>query len=191
MNNFIIFGAPGAGKSIQAKKIAKIYHLKHLSTGKLIRKEIKNKTELGIKATKYSSKGDLVPDSLVIKILKKEIEKNPTSSGFVFDGFPRNLKQAQELDNMLNKKDAKVAAVLALEVPNQELIKRIKNRTKDSNRIDDRNEEIISNRLKIYSKDTQPLLSYYKKQNKVHKINGLGTIDEVTGRLNKVIDKLI
>ena len=191
MINFIIFGAPGAGKGTQAKKIANIHQLQHLSTGDLFRKEIKNKTELGIEAQNYSSKGELVPDSLVIEILKKEIEKHPESSGFIFDGFPRNLNQAQELDKMLKEKDTKIQAVLALEVPNEELIRRIKDRAKDSKRIDDQNEEIINNRLKIYKEDTQPLLNYYQEQNKVHNINGLGTIDEITDRLNKVIDKLI
>ncbi len=191
MINFIIFGAPGAGKGTQAKKIADIHQLQHLSTGDLFRKEIKNKTELGIEAQNYSSKGELVPDSLVIEILKKEIEKHPESSGFIFDGFPRNLNQAQELDKMLKEKDTKIQAVLALEVPNEELIRRIKDRAKDSKRIDDQNEEIINNRLKIYKEDTQPLLNYYQEQNKVHNINGLGTIDEITDRLNKVIDKLI
>ncbi|HKK54253.1 MAG TPA: adenylate kinase [Patescibacteria group bacterium] len=191
MINFIIFGAPGAGKGTQAKKIANIHQLQHLSTGDLFRKEIKNKTELGIEAQNYSSKGELVPDSLVIEILKKEIEKHPESSGFIFDGFPRNLNQAQELDKMLKEKDTKIQAVLALEVPNEELIRRIKDRAKDSKRIDDQNEEIINNRLKIYKEDTQPLLNYYQEQNKVHNINGLGTIDEITDRLNKAIDKLI
>jgi adenylate kinase len=190
MIKLIIFGAPGAGKGTQAKKIAEIHQLHHLSTGDLFRKEIKNKTDLGIEAKKYSSKGGLVPDSLVIEILKKEIEKYPKSSGFVFDGFPRNLNQAQELDKMLAKKNTEIQAVLALEVPDQELIKRIKNRAKNSSRVDDQNEEIINNRLEIYQKDTKPLLDYYQEQDKVYEINGLGDIDKITDRLNKVIDNL-
>jgi adenylate kinase len=190
MIKLIIFGAPGAGKGTQAKKIAEIHQLHHLSTGDLFRKEIKNKTDLGIEAKKYSSKGELVPDSLVIEILKKEIEKHPKSSGFVFDGFPRNLNQAQELDKMLAKKNTEIQAVLALEVPDQELIKRIKNRAKNSSRVDDQNEEIINNRLEIYQKDTKPLLDYYQEQDKVYEINGLGDIDKITDRLNKVIDNL-
>jgi adenylate kinase len=191
MINLIIFGAPGAGKGTQAKKIANIYKLYHLSTGDFIRKEIKNKTKLGLEAKNYSSKGELVPDSLVIEMLKKEIEKYPENSGFVLDGFPRNLNQAQELDKILNNKNTKVEAVLVLEVPNKELIKRIKNRAKNSNRVDDQNEKIINNRLKIYQKNTKPLINYYKKQNKVYEVNGLGYIEEITNRLNKVIDKLI
>jgi adenylate kinase len=165
MIKLIIFGAPGAGKGTQAKKIAEIHQLHHLSTGDLFRKEIKNKTDLGIEAKKYSSKGGLVPDSLVIEILKKEIEKHP-------------------------KRNAEIQAVLALEVPDQELIKRIKNRAKNSSRVDDQNEEIINNRLEIYQKDTKPLLDYYQEQDKVYEINGLGDIDKITDRLNKVIDNL-
>ncbi|MFP4514729.1 MAG: adenylate kinase [Parcubacteria group bacterium] len=191
MINLIIFGAPGAGKGTQAQKIAESHKLQHLSTGDLFREEIKNNTELGRKALDYSSKGELVPDSLVIEILKKEIEKHPESSGFVFDGFPRNLNQAQELDKILNEKNNNITAVLALDVPDQELIKRIKNRAKESNRIDDQNEEIINNRLDVYKQDTQPLLNYYQQEAKLHKINGLGTIDEVTNRLNEVVDKLV
>ncbi|MCF7795435.1 adenylate kinase [Patescibacteria group bacterium] len=191
MINIIIFGAPGAGKGTQAQKIAELHKLQHLSTGDLFRKEIKNKTDLGIEAQNYSSKGELVPDTLVIEILKKEIEKHPESSGFVFDGFPRNLNQAQELDKMLDEKDTQIQAVLALDVPDEELINRIKARAKDSNRIDDQNEDIIYNRLDIYKQDTQPLLDYYKQQSKVYKINGVGSINEITDRLNKVIDKLV
>jgi len=191
MINLIIFGAPGAGKGTQAKKIADIHKLHHLSTGDLFRREIENKTALGVEAQNYSSKGELVPDSLVIEILKKEIEKHPESSGFIFDGFPRNLNQAQELDRMLKDKGTNIQAVLALEVPDEELIKRITDRAKESKRIDDQNEEIIHNRLNIYKKDTQPLLNYYQDQDKVHVINGLGTIDEITDRLNKEVDKLI
>jgi adenylate kinase len=191
MINLIIFGAPGAGKGTQAKKIADIHQLHHLSTGDLFRKEIKNKTDLGIEAKNYSSKGELVPDILVIEILKKEIEKYPYGSGFIFDGFPRNLNQAQELDEVLSKKNTKIQATLVLDVPDQELIKRIKNRAKDSSRIDDQNEDIINNRLEIYKKDTKPLINYYQKQNKVYEVNGLGDIDDITDRLNKVIDNLV
>jgi adenylate kinase len=191
MINLIIFGAPGAGKGTQAQKIADIYKLQHLSTGDLFRQEIKNKTKLGIKAINYSSKGELVPDTLVIEILKKEINKYPQSAGFIFDGFPRNINQAQELDKILDEKETKIRAVLALEVPDQELIKRIKNRAKDSNRVDDQNEEIIHNRLEIYKRDTKPLLNYYQKQDKIHEVDGLGDIDDITDRLSNEIDKLL
>ena len=191
MINLIIFGAPGAGKGTQAKKIAEKYNLHHLSTGDLFRREISNKTDLGLKVEDYTNKGALVPDSLVIEMLKREVERHPQSLGFIFDGFPRNTKQAEKLDEMLKEKQQKITAVLVLDVENDELIKRIKNRAKNSNRPDDKNVEVINNRLQIYKDNTYPVLDYYQKQNKVYKIDGLGEIDDITNKLSKIIDNLL
>ncbi|PLX00961.1 MAG: adenylate kinase, partial [Marinilabiliales bacterium] len=166
MLNLILFGPPGAGKGTQSEKIIKKYGLIHLSTGDILRGEIKNKTELGLKAQEFMNKGMLVPDEVVIGMIKLKLEANKTAKGFIFDGFPRTKAQAEALDNLLSEMNTPISAMLALEVDHDELVKRLLNRGKDSGRSDDQDQSIINNRINVYHKETAPLIEYYSAQKK-------------------------
>lgn len=190
MLNLVLFGPPGAGKGTQAEKIVEKYQLVHFSTGDILRKEIANKTELGMKAQSFMEKGELVPDSLVIDIIKSVIERNKDAKGFVFDGFPRTIAQAKALDELLNGLQKPIKAMLSLEVEKQELINRLLKRGELSGRPDDKNTDVIENRIKVYNEQTSPLIDYYKQQNKHIGVEGMGTIDEIFDRLCSEIDKL-
>ena len=190
MKNLVLFGKPGAGKGTQAAFLKEKYGLVHISTGDLFRHHLKNGTELGVLAQSYMDKGQLVPDEVTIKILQEEIEKNPNAGGFIFDGFPRTIAQAEALDTFLASKQMSISATLALDADDEELIKRLVERGKVSGRSDDQDEGKIRNRFVEYNQKTAPLIDFYKKQGKYHPINGIGSIEEITQRLSNVIDVL-
>lgn len=183
MINLVLFGPPGAGKGTQAVSLVEKYNLYHLSTGDVFRYNISKETELGMLAKSYMDKGELVPDEVTIKMLKSEVEKQPEAAGFIFDGFPRTVAQAEALDAFLAEKDMKIDHVLSLEVPDEELVKRLLNRGKTSGRADDANEEIVWNRIKEYNSKTAPLKNFYEEQNKLRGIDGVGSLEDIFGRL--------
>lgn len=186
MLNIIIFGPPGAGKGTQSLKIAEKYGLKHLSTGDIFRKAIKNQTEIGKKVKAIIDKGQLVPDEMVVKVIIHELEKHNEFSGFIFDGFPRTIKQAEEFGVIMEQKGMPVNLVIRLKVPNEELLKRLMKRAKEDGRSDD-NEEVIKKRLKIYRNETEPVIDFYDKKGKLVNIDGFGSVEEVFQRVcNKI-----
>lgn len=190
MTNLVLFGKPGAGKGTQAAFLKDKYNLVHISTGDIFRYNIKNETKLGKLAQSYMDKGDLVPDEVTIQMLQEEVEKNPNAEGFIFDGFPRTIAQAEALDAFLSSKGMRIHGTLALEADNEALIKRLVERGKVSGRTDDQDEEKIRNRFTEYNEKTAPLIAFYQAQGKYHPINGIGTIEEITTRLSKTIDKI-
>ncbi len=190
MINIVLFGKPGAGKGTQAEFLKTKYNLTHISTGDIFRYNIKNETPLGLEAKSYINKGELVPDALTIKMLQDEIEKNPDTKGFLFDGFPRTTEQADALDAFLKSKDWNVTATIALEADDEVLVQRLLERGKTSGRADDQDEALIRNRYQEYNEKTAPLIEYYKAQGKFHAVNGIGEISEITNRLSTVIDTL-
>jgi adenylate kinase len=189
MLNIVLFGPPGAGKGTQAEKLISKYNLVHLSTGDIFRANIKGETELGQLAKSYIDAGNLVPDEVTIKMLESEVDKNPGAEGFIFDGFPRTTPQAEALQDFLTGKGTAISVMLALEVDEQELIKRLLLRGKDSGRADDANEEVIANRISVYNEQTAVVADFYSKQNKFKRIDGVGTIDEIFNRLCSAIDE--
>ena len=190
MTNLVLFGKPGAGKGTQAAFLKDKYNLVHISTGDIFRYNIKNETKLGKLAQSYMDKGDLVPDEVTIQMLQEEVEKNPNAEGFIFDGFPRTIAQAEALDAFLSSKGMRIHGTLALETDDEVLIKRLVERGKVSGRTDDQDEEKIRNRFTEYNEKTAPLIAFYQAQGKYHPINGIGTIEEITTRLSETIDKL-
>lgn len=189
MTNLVLFGPPGAGKGTQSDKLIAKYGLVHLSTGDLLRSEIANGTVLGMEAKKLMDKGILVPDEVVIGMIETRLDATKNAKGFIFDGFPRTAAQADALDKLLEAKGTFINRMLSLEVPKEELIKRLLNRGKDSGRPDDRNESIIDQRINEYNNKTAPLKDYYLRQNKFSGVKGLGSIDEIFDSLCKVIDQ--
>ena len=190
MTNLVLFGKPGAGKGTQAAFLKDKYNLVHISTGDIFRHNIKNETKLGKLAQSYMDKGDLVPDEVTIQMLQEEVEKNPNAEGFIFDGFPRTIAQAEALDAFLDSKGMRIHGTLALEADDEVLIKRLVERGKVSGRTDDQDEEKIRNRFIEYNEKTAPLITFYQTQGKYHTINGIGTIEEITTRLSETIDKI-
>ncbi|MCF6167145.1 adenylate kinase [Lutibacter sp.] len=190
LKNIVLFGPPGVGKGTQAKILKEKYNLVHISTGDVFRHHIKNKTELGKLAQWYMDKGNLVPDEVTIKMLKAEVEKSLGANGFIFDGFPRTEFQARALDKFLAEKGEIVNGMVALEVPEDVLVKRLLERGKTSGRPDDQDNAKIRNRFNEYSTKTEILKDYYQAQNKYFGVNGVGSIDEITLRLSKIIDNL-
>ena len=190
MTNLVLFGKPGAGKGTQAAFLKDKYNLVHISTGDIFRYNIKNQTKLGKLAQSYMDKGDLVPDEVTIQMLQEEVEKNPNVEGFIFDGFPRTIAQAEALDAFLTSKGMRIHGTLALEADDEVLIKRLLERGKVSGRTDDQDEEKIRNRFTEYNEKTAPLIAFYQAQGKYHPINGIGTIEEITTRLSETIDKI-
>jgi len=188
MLNIVLFGPPGAGKGTQAEKLIAKYNLVHLSTGDIFRANIKGETELGVLAKSYMDGGNLVPDEVTIKMLEAEVNKNPEATGFIFDGFPRTTPQAEALATFLKGKGTEITMMLALDVAEEELIKRLLMRGKDSGRADDQDESIIANRIKVYNEQTAVVADYYNAQNKFQKIDGMGSIDEIFSRLCIAID---
>ena len=189
MFNIIIFGAPGSGKGTQGQILTDRYQLTYISTGEVLREKIRKQTPLGKLADEYISKGQLVPDNVVIDILTKFFADNPTSNGYIFDGFPRTLRQGEAMDEMLAEKNESINVVLWLDVDDDELVERLVNRGKEMGRNDD-NLETIKSRLKVYYQKTAPLKKFYSKQGKLVKINGMGTVEEIFSRIEKVIDSL-
>lgn len=190
MINLVLFGKPGAGKGTQAAFLKDQYKLLHISTGDVFRYNIKNGTELGKLAQSYMDKGDLVPDEVTIKMLRDEVEKHPDANGFIFDGFPRTVAQAEALDNLMDSKDMKIHATIALDADDEVLIQRLLNRGKEGGRPDDQDEEKIRNRFDEYNAKTVPLRAYYEEQKKFHNIDGVGAIEDITQRIRDVIDGL-
>ena len=183
MLNVIIFGAPGCGKGTQSALIIDKFGLKHFSTGDLLRKEIEEKTELGIEAEKYISKGNLVPDEMIIDIINHAVGKlDENCKGIIFDGYPRTVKQAESLEKLMNSLGKPTTVLLDLQVPERELISRLLTRGKTSGRSDD-NLETIKQRLDVYASKTTPVNEYYQSLKKYHAIDGLGTVEEVFARI--------
>ncbi|MBS1582323.1 MAG: adenylate kinase [Bacteroidetes bacterium] len=185
--NIVLFGPPGAGKGTQSQFLIERYGLVHLSTGDLLRAEIKAESPLGLQAQEIIGRGDLVNDDIVIAMIRNKIEAHHAAAGFIFDGFPRTKAQAEALDGMLNSKSEPITAMLALEVPEEELVKRLLNRGKTSQRADDQDEAVIRKRIGEYEQKTAPLKEYYSAQGKYTGIDGVGTIAEITGRLVQAI----
>jgi len=190
MTNIVLFGPPGAGKGTQANFLKDKYDLVHISTGDVFRYNIKNETALGTLAKSYMDKGELVPDQVTIDMLNAEVEKNADAKGFIFDGFPRTDAQAEALDKLMETKDSQISAMIALEVDDEILVQRLLDRGKTSGRADDADESIIRNRIKEYYDKTAVLKNYYSGQDKYIGVDGVGNIDEITIRLNDVIDSL-
>ena len=182
MFNLVLFGPPGAGKGTQAEKLIQKYGFNHISTGEVIREQIRKGTELGLSVQSYIEKGQLAPDELVI---------NKDAKGNIFDGFPRTTVQAEAFDKIMNGNGTPVSVMLSLEVPDEELVKRLLLRGKESGRADDSNEDVIRNRIDVYKAQTAVVADYYKPQGKFRAVNGLGSIDEIFDRLCAEIDSLL
>ncbi|MDA9035861.1 adenylate kinase [Flavobacteriaceae bacterium] len=191
MINLVLFGKPGAGKGTQAEFLKSKYELFHISTGDLFRHHITNATDLGKLAKSYMDQGDLVPDQVTIDMLKVAVESNPEAKGFIFDGFPRTTKQAIALDEFLTEKSMSITATVALEAADDVLIERLLNRGVTSGRADDQDEVKIRNRFDEYNSKTAPLRDFYEDQGKFYSINGIGSIEEITGRLTLIIDSFL
>jgi adenylate kinase len=189
MFNLILFGPPGSGKGTQSERLISKYGLKHLSTGDLLRSEIAGLTPLGLAAKSFMDKGQLVPDEVVIEMISSALDNNPQANGFLFDGFPRTTAQAEALDKLLTQKGTSIAVVLALQVSETELVKRLLNRGLTSGRSDDTKEDVILARLAEYEKKTAAVAEHYKKYDKVVYIKGEGTIDEIFDSLSDAIDQ--
>jgi len=188
MFNLVLFGPPGSGKGTQSERLVEKYGYVHLSTGNLLREEISNKTPLGIEARKFMDNGQLVPDEVVIGMVDSFFEKHKDAPGFLFDGFPRTVAQAQALDKLLSLRKTSINIVLALEVGEEELVSRLLNRGKTSGRSDDTNEDVIRKRFAVYTNETSPVAEYYKKAKKFKPILGEGSVDEIFAALRQAID---
>jgi adenylate kinase len=189
MFNLILFGPPGSGKGTQSDNIVEKFGLLHLSTGNLLRQEITEKTPLGLEARNFMDKGQLVPDEVVIGMIDSCLEKHPDAKGFLFDGFPRTLAQAEALDKLLSLKKTGISKVLALEVSEDQLVKRLVKRGETSGRSDDTNETVIRKRFSVYKNETEPVAMYYDQQGKLERIPGEGSIDEIFQSLTKAIER--
>ena len=190
MLNIVLFGPPGSGKGTQSEKIIAEYGLVHISTGDLLREEVAAQTALGVEAKKIMDKGELVSDEIVIGMIRNKIEENQDGPGFIFDGFPRTIEQARELRKALTDYDERVGVMISLEVPREELVKRLLNRGKETGRSDD-NLETINNRIDVYNRQTIPVTYYYDKMHKHAAVKGVGTVDQIFERIQKVIAKVL
>ena len=188
MMNIVLFGPPGAGKGTQSENLINKYGWVHLSTGDILRSEINRGSDLGKRAKEIMDRGELVGDDIVIGMIESKLDENPNAKGFIFDGFPRTTAQAVALDDLLQKKGTGIGAMIALEVNDEELLKRLLLRGKDSGRPDDQNEEIIKRRIEEYNTKTLPLKNYYNEQGKFHSIDGIGTIDEI---FKSIVDRIV
>ncbi|HSC53876.1 MAG TPA: adenylate kinase [Phnomibacter sp.] len=189
MFNIVLFGPPGSGKGTQSEKLIEKYGLIHLSTGDLLRKEMKEGTPLGNEAKSLIEKGQLVPDAVVVGMISSALEANPKAKGFLFDGFPRTIAQAEALDKLLHLKKTAINAVLFLMVNEDELITRLVGRAKTSGRLDDADPEIQRRRQEVYKNETLPVAGYYQNHDKVDRIEGEGTVEEIFQRLCNVIQE--
>lgn len=189
MLNIVLFGPPGAGKGTQSTNLIKKYDLVHLSTGDIFRANIKGGTELGMLAKSYMDQGQLVPDSVTISMLESEVDKHTDPKGFIFDGFPRTPAQAKALDEFLTSKGTAITLMLALEVEEEELKKRLLLRGAQSDRADDKDPAVIQKRIDVYRNETSPVKDFYLAQNKYRGIEGVGSIDAIFDRLSTAIDE--
>ena len=188
MFNLILFGPPGSGKGTQSENLIARYGLKHLSTGDLLRSEIAQQTALGLEAKKIMDKGQLVPDEVVIGMISTALDANPGAKGFLFDGFPRTAAQAEALDKLLDLKNTSIGVMLAMDVSEEELVRRLLKRGETSDRSDDTNENVIRERIAVYNSKTAAVADYYKSFDKVVHLKGEGTVDEIFDRLCSEID---
>jgi adenylate kinase len=191
MVNFLIFGPPGSGKGTQSIKLAEKFNLTHLSTGDMLRAEIAAGTELGEKMSSIMSKGELVPDEVVIEMIAAKVDSTKGSAGFLFDGFPRTVAQTEELEAMLNNRGMKIDCMLVLEVDHDELVRRLITRAEISGRPDDKDPAVIENRIDVYKEKTEPIIEYCRKRGIYQPVDGMGTIGEIFGRLSSYIKKLV
>ncbi len=189
MKYYILFGPPGAGKGTQATAMVEKYNLHHISTGALLRKEIAAGSELGLQAKALIEKGALVPDEVVEGMIESEFKTVKGVDGFLLDGFPRTLPQAEALDAILAKTSEEVTATVSIMIPDAMIMERIKGRALKEGRADDASEDVINNRIATYHNQTEPLIEYYRKVSKYHEIDGIGTIEEVRDRIFSVMDK--
>ena len=190
MINIVLFGPPGAGKGTQAFKLKEYFNLVHLSTGDMLRAEIKAESALGLKAKTLMDAGKLVPDEVVIGMINNQLKDNSAANGFIFDGFPRTTAQAKSLDELLQSNDTAISGMLALEVDDDELTRRLLLRGKDSGRADDQDQRIIAARIKEYNDKTAPLIDYYSAQNKFKSILGMGAVEDIFEDLSEQINQL-
>ena len=189
MFNLILFGPPGSGKGTQSQRLIEQYHLVHLSTGDMLRREIAAKTPLGTEAARLMERGQLVPDEVVIGMIDTVLDKNPGAKGFLFDGFPRTVAQAEALDKLLALKKTSINKVLALDVSEEELVKRLLKRGETSDRPDDRDESIIRKRFLVYKNETEAVGQHYKDLQKFEALNGEGSVDEIFAALRTSIER--
>lgn len=190
MKHIILFGPPGSGKGTQAKQLSEKFNLIHISTGDLFRYEIGNETPLGLEAKSYMEKGQLVPDSVTINMLKNKVEKHPDAAGFIFDGFPRTIPQAKALDAFFESREEHLSGLVSLVVDDNEIVKRLLERGKTSGRDDDRNEDIIRNRIQVYKEQTSPVFDYYEQKGKSYTVEGVGSIEVIFNQLSEVIESI-
>ena len=190
MINIVLFGAPGAGKGTQAAKLSAKYNINHISTGEVIRDEIRRGTEMGRSVQDYISRGELAPDELVIGMIAEYVKSHSESAGNIFDGFPRTTLQAEAFDRIMKENGLQVDVMLELSVPEEELVQRLLLRGKDSGRADDADESVIRNRIDVYNAQTAVVADYYRNQNKYTSVYGIGTIDEIFERICEQLDKL-
>lgn len=189
MLNIVLFGPPGAGKGTQSQNLIEKYKLKHISTGDLFRKHLSEGTELGKTAQKYMDQGKLVPDAVVIGMVEDTIAQKETHKGFIFDGFPRTVAQAQALDQLMENFEMKITGMVALEVPEEVLKQRIHERGKTSGRVDDQDEAKINTRIKVYLDETIPVAKYYEQQGKFARVNGVGPVNEIFDNICREVEK--
>jgi adenylate kinase len=190
MLNIVLFGPPGAGKGTQSQKLIEEFQLTHISTGDLFRKHLGEGTELGKRAQAFMDEGRLVPDQLVIDMVDEKLQAENNSHGIIFDGFPRTIPQAKALDDLLNQKGTPITGMIALSVPDEELINRIVERGKTSGRVDDQDKDKIATRLQVYKSETLPVANYYEAQDRYVLINGVGSIDGIYDRIKEALQKL-
>lgn len=188
MIHLILFGPPGSGKGTQAEKLIKKYNLFHISTGDLFRAETSQRTELGLKALEYMSQGILVPDEITIGMLRNKLSELKHVSGIIYDGFPRTIAQAQALDHLLEDEDQQITALVALEVPDDEIVRRILKRGLNSGRTDDNDESVIRKRMEEYRQKTSEVFNYYEQQSKSGTVDGIGSVDEIFDRICLQLD---
>jgi adenylate kinase len=191
MVNFLIFGPPGSGKGTQSVRLAEKFNLTHLSTGDMLRAEITAGTELGKKMSSIMSKGELVPDEVVIELIAKKIDSTKDSAGFLFDGFPRTVDQTVALEEMLKKRKMRINSMLVLEVDHDELVKRLTSRAEQSGRPDDKDPGVIENRIDVYKEKTEPIINYCRQRGIYQPVDGMGSIEDIFGRLSGNLKKLM
>ena len=191
MNHLVLFGPPGAGKGTQAQSLVAKFGFLHISTGDLLRAEMAARSNLGLEAKKFMDAGELVPDQIVIGMIANKLQEMSSVPGVIYDGFPRTIAQAEALDTMLGNRKERINGLLSLEVPHDELVKRLLLRGESSGRTDDADLATIENRISVYNQKTQPLIDFYTHQKKYHAVRGVGSIEEINGRLVKVVLEII
>lgn len=188
MLNLILFGPPGAGKGTQASRLVELYNVRHLSTGEMLRAAIAQKTTLGLQAKAYMDRGELVPDEKVIGIIEEILEQGATGAGYMFDGFPRTVVQAESLEAMFERHHLVLSGMLLLDVPEEALIVRLQIRAEKEGRDDDKDASVIRNRIAVFNRQTRPVADYYRAKGKLYVIDGMGEVEDIAARIYQVID---